>query len=125
GEAGAAPGHDVDDELGVAPIFELRRPDVEGTAGDLAEPHVLAADPELAGRVAHRRRAVAAAARLMEHQRAMLASELFHHCRRSVGDEHARNHRRRLPIFVTAGVYRGSAEAGAPGSGGAAPGRRL
>ncbi len=70
--------------------------DVERAAGDLAEPHVLPADLELAGREAHRRRAVAAAAGLVEHQGPMLAPELFHHRRRGVGDEHAFDHWRAL-----------------------------
>src|SRR5690606_20525361 len=70
-EAGAAARHDVDDELGMLPILELVARHVEGMAGDLAHQHVGLADPEVAGREAHRRAAVAAAAGLMEHERAM------------------------------------------------------
>ncbi len=55
-----------------APIFELIGADVEFAVRDLAEQHILRADAELAGGIAHRRRTVAAAARLMEYQRAVL-----------------------------------------------------
>ena len=54
--ARAAPRHDVDRHLGMAPIFELRRADPDRhVARDMAQQHVLSADFELAAREAHRR----------------------------------------------------------------------
>src|SRR5271157_4988464 len=47
-KAAAAPRDDVDDELGVAPVFELRRSDIERTAADVAEIDVLRSDSEIA-----------------------------------------------------------------------------
>src|SRR5262245_34237081 len=61
-EAMTTPRHHVDDELGVLPIAELVEIHVDRTTTDLTEILVVAADTELACRVAHRRRAVAAAA---------------------------------------------------------------
>ncbi len=75
-EARAAPRHHVDDQLGVLPIIELVGIHEHVAAADRAEMHVVAADAELAFRVAHRRRAVAAAARLMEHQRPVFRPQL-------------------------------------------------
>src|SRR5262245_12085785 len=71
-EAGATSGNNVDDKLCMLPIVELRRAHVELAASDLAKQNVLWADAEIADRIAHRRRAVAAAARLMEQQVTML-----------------------------------------------------
>ena len=48
GEAGAAARDDVDDQLSMPPILELRGANIELAASDLAEQHVLAADHELA-----------------------------------------------------------------------------
>lgn len=75
-EARAAPRHHVDGEVRVLPVLELRRPDEEGRAGHDAEQHVALADAELAARVAHGGAPVAAAARLVEHQRPVLAREV-------------------------------------------------
>ena len=44
------PGDDVDDQLRVLPVLELRRRDVERRAADVAEQHVAVADDELARR---------------------------------------------------------------------------
>ncbi len=71
-EACAAAGHDVQGEPGVLPQLVLVAADVEGRAVDLAEQDVTRSDAELALRVAHRSAAVAAAARLMEHERTVV-----------------------------------------------------
>jgi hypothetical protein len=68
--ARAAPRHHIDGHLRMAPIFELRGADPHLHAiGNFPQQHVLSADPELALGKAHRRRTVAAAARLVKHQR--------------------------------------------------------
>ena len=69
GKPRSAARHDVDDQLGVRPVRVLRTADKEFAVGDGAEPHILPAGAELAGRVAHRRRAIATAARLVKRQR--------------------------------------------------------
>lgn len=74
-EAGSSPRHDVDDEVGVLPVLELRRAHAEGHAADFAEVHVGAAEYEFIARVAHRGAAVAAAAGLMEEQGAVFGGE--------------------------------------------------
>jgi hypothetical protein len=61
-KAGAASGHDVNNELGMLPVFELRSADIEFAAGYFAEQDVLRANAKLAGREAHRGRTVAASA---------------------------------------------------------------
>lgn len=67
-KARAAPRHDVDGDLGMPPIFELRGANPDRYAGaDIAQQNVLAANAKLARRIAHRRAAVATTARLMEH----------------------------------------------------------
>src|SRR5688572_4663230 len=58
---------DVDREFGVLPEFELVLRHVEIASGDLAEPDVRRSDDELALRITHRRRPVAASARLVKH----------------------------------------------------------
>src|SRR3954452_6358414 len=70
-EAGAAAGHHVHDQLGVAPALELGGADVEWAAPDGAEPDVGGPGAEPAYREAHRRAAVAAAARLVEQELAV------------------------------------------------------
>lgn len=75
-EAGSSPRHDVDDEVGVLPVLELRRAHAEGHAADFAEVNVGAAEYEFIARVAHRGAAVAAAAGLMEEQGAVFGGEL-------------------------------------------------
>src|SRR5574337_663709 len=86
-EHAAAPGHGVDDEVGVFPDLVLRGADIEGRAADLAELHVVVADEKIALTVAHRRGAVAAAARLMEEHRTVLGEDLG--ARDDLGDEAA------------------------------------
>ena len=58
------------------PHLVLCAADIDGRAADLAEQHVAVADQEVALRVAHRRRAVAAAAGLMEEHGAVLGDDL-------------------------------------------------
>lgn len=91
-EAGSAAGHDVDDEVGVLPVFELRRAHAEGHAADFAEVHVGAAEYEFVARVAHRGAAVAAAAGLMEEQGAVFGGELGDPFERFRGGADAGNH---------------------------------
>ena len=54
------------------PVFELRAANVERRASDIAQQHVVVTDYELVLWLAHRRGTVAAAARLMEQNRAVL-----------------------------------------------------
>src|SRR5271167_1704591 len=75
-EHAAAPGHDIDDEIGVFPDLVLRPADIEGRAADLAELHIAVADDEFALRIAHWRRAVAAAARLVKEHRSVVGDDL-------------------------------------------------
>jgi hypothetical protein len=70
----------------VLPDLELRPADVDRRAIHVAEVHVALADLELALRIAHGRAAVAAAAGLMEEQRAVLRHQLAEHGRRFRGD---------------------------------------
>src|SRR5262245_16043929 len=76
-EAVATPRNDIDDELGVLPIVELVGIHIDVAAADLPELNVVAADAEFAGRIAHRRRTVAAPAGLMEHQWPMLGPQFL------------------------------------------------
>ncbi len=68
GEHAAAAGDDVEGELGVLPVLELRAGDVEGCFAEGAEEDVALAGEEVAEREAHGGGAVAAAAGLMEHE---------------------------------------------------------
>jgi hypothetical protein len=63
--------------LGVLPVFELRRANVKIAIRYLAEMYVLRTDPKISRRITHRRGAVAAASRLMEHERAVLRLQAF------------------------------------------------
>ena len=92
----AAAGNDVDDELGVLPVVELVGVHIEGNAADLAELHVVAADAELGLGVAHRRRAVAAAARLVEHQGPVLGAQPLEELERLIRGQHPFNHGARI-----------------------------
>ena len=74
-KSGAAPGHDVEREVGVLPQLVLIATHVEARAVDLADLDVARAELELALDIAHRRAAIAAAARLMKHQRAVLRTQ--------------------------------------------------
>src|ERR1700754_1535497 len=76
-EHAAAARYHVDDELGVLPVFKLRWADVERRAGNLAELDVAVTHDEIVLRVAHRRRAVTAASRLMEQHRAVPLAQRF------------------------------------------------
>src|SRR5271168_4049734 len=71
----AASRHDIDDELRMPPILELVCADIEIAPGDFAHQHVLSSHAEFAGGETHRRRSVATAAGLVEHQRSMLSLE--------------------------------------------------
>ena len=66
---------DIDDELGMAPDGELGPADIEGRAGDLAQQDILVADQKISLGEAHGGGAVAAAAGLVEEQRAVLGLE--------------------------------------------------
>src|SRR5262252_5026121 len=59
----------------VLPILELRPAHVERTVADFPQLDVGATDDEFAEWKAHRRTAVAAPARLVKHQRAMLCAK--------------------------------------------------
>ena len=61
-EARAAAGHHIDDQLGVLPIGELVEVHIDRGTADLAKQSIIAADAELARRIAHGGRAVAATA---------------------------------------------------------------
>ncbi len=71
-EHAAVAGHGIDDQVRVFPVGELGFAHVEGRARDLAEQHVGIAEHEFAAGEAHGRAAVAAAAGLVEHERAVL-----------------------------------------------------
>ena len=103
----------VDDELRVLPVLELGGTDIERAPFDPAETHVLAADPELARRVAHRRAAIAAAAGLVKHEVAMGA--------RSVAISRAAASVIRTRSTIERPRLEGER---APGSGAPIPGRR-
>src|ERR1035438_6036009 len=60
---------------------------VEGFAVHLTELHVRVADDEFAARIAHRGAAIAAAPRLMEHERTMLLAEHPDEVDREIGGE--------------------------------------
>jgi hypothetical protein len=92
-EAAAAPRYKIDDDLGVLPVLELGRADVDRAALDGAEIDVLTADAELASRVAHRRAAVAAATGLVEQQVAMGVPQCRDYSRRRFGDQDTFDHR--------------------------------
>src|SRR5215217_1490846 len=68
-EARAPSRHHVQRQVRVLPDLELRTADVDGAAFDFAQEDIPLADTELLRRVAHGRAAVAAAPRLVEHQR--------------------------------------------------------
>jgi hypothetical protein len=53
----------------------LRRTDVKRLSAELAEQHVLVADPELAARITHRGAAIAATTGLVKHQVAISAAQ--------------------------------------------------
>src|SRR6266852_2409816 len=76
-EASTPPGHDVHGPAGMRPESELRAIHPELAAGNLA--HLLVHTPQLefAHLEAHGRAAVAASARLMKHDGAVRAYQLF------------------------------------------------
>src|SRR6516225_8070284 len=98
-EAVTAPRHYGDDELRVLPIGELVCVHIDVAAADLAELDVIAANAELAGGIAHRRRAIATAAGLMEHQRPMSLLQPLDQVERGLGRENPFDHR----LLLTAG----------------------
>ena len=75
GEHAAPAGDHIDDQLGMAPGRKLGRADVDRRAADLAEFHVPVAEDEVALRITHGRGAVAAAAGLVEQDRAVLGGQ--------------------------------------------------
>lgn len=89
GEHAATPGHDVENELRVTPSFELGRADIYGDAVNLAKFDIVGADAKLGGRVAHRRRAVATAARLMNEDIGMIPPDFREEGARGVCGCHA------------------------------------
>src|SRR5437762_2249987 len=68
-EHAADAGDDIHDQLGVSPVAVLLKPDIERCTAKAAEVDVGFANVEFPGRIAHWRAAVAAAARLEEHDR--------------------------------------------------------
>ncbi len=62
----------VENQLRVLPILKLAAAHVKWLAVHLAQLHIRIANQELATRIAHRGAAIAAAPRLVEHQRPML-----------------------------------------------------
>jgi hypothetical protein len=76
-ESRPPPWHNVDNEMRMLPVLELRSAHVERLAADLAHVNVLRTDLEFAARIAHRRTAVATATGLMKQQRTVNAFELF------------------------------------------------
>src|SRR6185312_1251193 len=90
GEAAAASGDRVDDELRVLPRIELRPGNPHRRAFDDAQQHVAVADDELAVGVTHRRRPVTAPAGLMKHQRAVAISQTIQQPGSRHRDEHPR-----------------------------------
>ena len=92
-ETGATAGHNVNDELRVLPGLELSGTDIERAPFDAAETYVLAADPELARRVAHWRAAITAAAGLVKQQVAMGVPQCRDDSRRRFGDQDTFDHR--------------------------------
>lgn len=91
-EAGTAAWDDINDELGMRPKLELSGAHVERAAGDLAEQDILRARPELAGRIAHGRTAVAAAARLVEQELAVALAQPCDQSDSGGGGSHALDH---------------------------------
>lgn len=75
-EHSSAAGHDVDDELRVLPVLELRIGDVERRATDESQMTIPVADDELLDRETHRRASVATASRLMKQHQAVIPHEL-------------------------------------------------
>ena len=87
GKAGPpALGH-VNDKLGMLPVFVLECRHIERAAFNLAQQHVVVAQPEFRLGKAHGCRAVATAATLVEQQFAVRFFELPDDSRRSLGDQ--------------------------------------
>src|SRR6202021_2753741 len=107
GKAGTASGHHVDDELGMLPVVELVGPDIEFATDNFTQQHILRTDPKVAFRITHRRRPIAAATGLVEHQASMLAFQTSHHFGRLVGDfDPIDHHTRSLVVNSQARVSR-------------------
>ena len=68
---------DVDRQLRVLPVFELRGAYVERRSTNLAEQDVAIADDEIVLRITHRRRSIATSAGLVKQQRTMLRAQAF------------------------------------------------
>ena len=68
-EARASSGHDVERQLGVLPVVELRGSHVERATVDDAQEHVPLADPELALGEAHQGRCRRSSPALVEEER--------------------------------------------------------
>lgn len=92
GKAGAAAGNHVDDQLAVGEEFVLLRPHPDRTTADVTKADIDPADLELTCRIAHRRAAIAAAARLMEHQRAMKPLQSLNDRSGRFGDDNPLDH---------------------------------
>src|SRR5437867_4297456 len=91
-EHATASDDDVDGEMRMLPVFELRRAHVERRAADIAQLDVGSANEELSHGIAHRARPIATPARLMKHERSVLglqACDQFERCRRGIDP---RNH---------------------------------
>src|SRR5207253_7054687 len=91
-EHATASGDDVDGEMRMLPVFELRRAHVERRAADFAQLDIGSANEERSHGIAHRARAIATPARLMKDECSVLgleACDQFERCRRGVDP---RNH---------------------------------
>ncbi len=84
----ATPRHDVDDELGMAPIFKLSARDEERCAADGAKLHVTVPGQEIALPIAHRRRAIATTTRLVEQHGPMRTHQIADQFQGSFGRRH-------------------------------------
>ena len=89
GEATAATGHHVDQQLGVLPYLVLLPSYIEGRALQLAQQDIPLAHSKLSPRKAHRGTAVTAAARLVEQKGTVLRLQLAQHGRGRIGNGHA------------------------------------
>ena len=77
GEHSAPARNDVDDEVGMLPGLKLGGADIDWSATDMTEQNVGIPDDEFVSGVTHRRRPIAATARLMKQNRAVLLDDFL------------------------------------------------
>jgi hypothetical protein len=102
-EAVAAAGDDVDRQLAVRPVFELRGSDVERTSVDDPEQNLPRSDPKVALSKAHRRASLAASAGKMKDHRAEGSAHALGERERLRSEDHAVGHGEVPSIASTAG----------------------